>query len=215
MTKKFWSDEELAKLRELYPNKTTLEVAKSLNRSVCSINGMAFSLGLKKSEKHFKEGNSGRIRKGERIGIKTQFKKGSKPVNAGKKWDEFMAKEAQEKARKTTFKPGRLPHNTKQDGMITVRTDNRNVNFQWIRIGLSKWIPLHHHVWIQANGKIPKGHVLAFIDKNPMNATLDNIILITKADNCRRNSIARIPLEVRQTMTVLKKLKKEIEKHTK
>jgi len=209
-TKKFWSDEEIARLKKIYPEENTIDVARMLNRTVCSVNGMAHSLGLKKSNKFIADGKSGRIKNGQGIGIKTQFVPGHVPLNKGKKWDEIMPKDAQEKARQTTFKTGRLPHNTLKDGMITIRTDNRGVSFEWIRIGVAKWIPLFHHVWIQANGPIPKGHVLAFIDRNPMNAKLENLMIMTKADNCRRNSIARIPPEVRQTMTALKKLKKMI-----
>jgi hypothetical protein len=215
-TKKFWSDEEIARLKKIYPEENTIDVARMLNRTVCSVNGMAHSLGLKKSNKFIADGKSGRINNGQRIGIKTQFVPGHVPLNKGKKWDEIMTKDAQKRARLTTFQNGRQPHNIKSDGTITIRTDNRGVSFEWIRIGLAKWIPLFHHVWIQEHGSVPKGHILAFKDRNPMNTKLENLMIMTKAENCKRNSIARIPLEVRQTMTALKKLKKIIsEKETK
>lgn len=209
--REYWSDQDIEKLRSLYPDNTTFSVAKMLSRTLYSVNGMAFNLGLKKSEKHLNEGKSGRIKKGERRGTGTEFKKGNKPHNLGKKLDEIMSKDAKEKVLRTAFKKGRLPHNTKHDGIITIRTDKRGVSYQWIRLGVAKWLPLYHHVWIEANGPIPKGHVLIFKDRNTMNSSLDNIMLISKIEHCKRNSIARIPLEVRQTMTALKKLKKLIE----
>lgn len=45
-----WSDDEVAKLRELYPVRQNLEIAREIGRSVTSVANKAHQLGLKKSE---------------------------------------------------------------------------------------------------------------------------------------------------------------------
>lgn len=40
----------------------------------------------------------------------------------------------------------------------------------------------HHVVWEQANGKIPKGHVLFFRDGDKTNCDLSNLVLITRGE---------------------------------
>jgi hypothetical protein len=44
---------------------------------------------------------------------KSQFKKGHVPINKGQKWKAIMSAEAMEASRRTQFKPGSKPHNTK------------------------------------------------------------------------------------------------------
>lgn len=43
-----------------------------------------------------------------------------------------------------------------------------------------KWRLKHVVLWEQAHGKVPDGHVLIFADQNPMNCTLDNLILVSR-----------------------------------
>jgi len=51
---------------------------------------------------------------------------------------------------------------------------------QYIKIAPHKWVQLHNHIWEQANGPIPKGHVLIFGDGDFLNTDLDNLILVTR-----------------------------------
>lgn len=46
--------------------------------------------------------------------------------------------------------------------------------------GTKKWRLKHHVIWENEYGKIPDGHVLLFADQNPMNCTLDNLILVSR-----------------------------------
>ena len=46
-----WTPDEVARLREIYPDKTNLEIARTLGRSVTSIANKAHQLGLSKSQR--------------------------------------------------------------------------------------------------------------------------------------------------------------------
>src|SRR6186713_274770 len=111
MVKQFWTEEELEKLKALYSNHNALELSKILNRNPYQIYNKANTLGLKKSQEYLKNGDSGRLKKGESLGTQFQFKKGQIPPNKGKK----MPEELYKKCEPTMFKSGSVPHNTKQD----------------------------------------------------------------------------------------------------
>lgn len=93
----------------------------------------------------------------------------------------------------TQFKKGRLPHNTASDGEIRLRFDsmkNGNVRpYYFIRLAKAKWEFLHRHLWIQAHGPIPKGMLIVFKDGNSKNCVIENLEMITKTENARRNYV--------------------------
>jgi hypothetical protein len=110
----------------------------------------------------------------------TQFKKGSKPRHAYQKGHTHgMA---------TRFKKGGLPHNTKFDGAITIRTDKRGVQYKYIRIAKAVWKPLQVYNWEQINGPVPPKHILIFKDHDTMNCEPGNMELISRKAHMRRNS---------------------------
>lgn len=53
----------------------------------------------------------------------------------------------------------------------------------------NKWKLKHRVVWEESNGKIPAGMNLVFRDNNPLNTKLDNLMLVTKAENMEMNNI--------------------------
>ena len=119
--------------------------------------------------------------KGPRRGV---FKKGLVPFNKGRKMPAAMY----EQCAPTMFKKGHLPKNTKEaDGAITIRYDNRGVPVKHIRQALGKWEYLSRHVWRQSHGEIPKGHIVIHRDGDSMNCDIDNLEMITRAENARRN----------------------------
>jgi len=91
----------------------------------------------------------------------------------------------------TQFKKGQHPVNTLHDGVITIRLDHpkdRNGRpYQWVRIGLGKWVMFHRWFWEQANGPVPKGHVIIFRDSDTMNCSIENLKCITMRENLARN----------------------------
>ena len=209
-TKATWNEEEIDYLVKTFPYTNTKTIAEKLGKHLRAVYSMAYKHKLHKDNEYLETTLKIICREASKNNTATQWKKGHEPINKGKRWDEFMSKEGQQQSFKTTFKAGHLPHNTKSDGEITIRIDKRGVKNKFIRVSLSKWIPLSHYNWMQANGPIPKGHCIIFRDKNTLNAELNNLELITQAENCRRNSIMRYPPELRATMKALRKLKKTI-----
>jgi len=54
-TRNPWSKEELKKLKQLFKNRTTRQVAEELGRSIKSVQGKATKLGLKKNKSYLKK----------------------------------------------------------------------------------------------------------------------------------------------------------------
>ena len=119
-----------------------------------------------------KNGIERRLKKGDNVGAATQFKKGHVTWNKGMKGARFGGEATQ-------FKKGNRPHNYKPVGTELVNTDGYVV----VKIAEPrKWRQKHILIWEAANGPVPKGHCLMFADSNPLNVTLDNLILITRAE---------------------------------
>lgn len=117
-----------------------------------------------------------------RSGMDTRFKKGNVPPNKGKK----MSAEQYAKASRTMFKKGNISHNYRPVGSERVNVDG------YIEIKVadpSKWELKHRVVWEESNGKIPAGMNLVFRDNNPLNTKLDNLMLVTRAENLEMNNI--------------------------
>ena len=143
---------------------------------------------------------------------KTHFKKGFTPVNKGKK----MSNELKDKVKHTFFKKGNMPHNSysQESGVITIRTDKRGNDYQFIKLAHGVWEPLHRHVWQQANGAIPKDYIIIFKDFNTMNCQLQNLDCITKSDNMKRNTIHNLPEEIKANIDLTRLLNRKIKKLT-
>lgn len=128
--------------------------------------GWEISIGQIKSyigNHHLNTGKTGRFQKGQ-----VAHNKGAK-----------MSKEVYEKAKNTMFTKGHVPHNHKPVGSERV-----NVN-GYIEIKVEeprKWQLKHNVVWENHNGKIPKGSVVIFLDRNKMNVTIDNLKLIKRSE---------------------------------
>lgn len=141
----------------------------------------------------------------------SRFEKGHVPTNKGTR----MSEELKEKIKHTFFKKGNLPHNAKNDGDISVRTDKRGIPYMFFRTSLSKWIPLHHKIWIDAHGEIPKGHNIIFKNKDTLDVRLENLQCISNAENMLRNTIHRFPDELKTDIRKLGKLRRIINKKEK
>jgi hypothetical protein len=209
--RRFWSTEEIEILQSTYPSSLTEDVAKALNRSVSSVYGMAYLLNIKKSEEFLISDASGRKNVLAESGKAHRFPKGHVPMNKGKKQSDYMTKEQIAKTAKTRFKKGNRPHNYKpvgsrritRDGYIEVKVKDPN-----------KWKLLHRIVWEQHNGKIPSGMNVQFIDGNRKNCSIENLYLISRADQLRNeNSFhARYPESIKKLLTLKRVLTRSINK---
>lgn len=108
-----------------------------------------------------------------------RFNNGHVPHNKGKPM-KVVGRMAE-----TQFKQGHVPHNTKpigfervaKDGYIEVKVrekpENGRKNFEF----------KHRLIWEQAHGEIPKGHLVIFLDGDKRNFDLNNLALISQAEN--------------------------------
>jgi hypothetical protein len=155
------SPEEVLFIRNNGGTMTRKQMADALNRTEQSIKGIMHRHGIK-------TGRDGLFVPGQK-----SWNKGTKGLTS---------------ANKTSFKKGNLPKNTLFDKAITLRKDNRGVLIKWIRISKSKWEALHRYLWEEAHGPVPEGYIVSFKDGDPMNCVLENLELITMAENAGRNS---------------------------
>ena len=137
------------------------------------------------------------------------FKKGSIPVNKGKKG--IM------KANKTSFSLGNRPLNTRKVGSISTRRDKNGSLYMHIKIAEPrKWQMLHVYIYESKHGKIPKGYCVIFKDKNTLNTRLDNLMLVSRDELVRLNQkYAYIDKSLKETALQVVKLTKEIRKKAK
>lgn len=117
-----------------------------------------------------------------RSGIDTTFKKGIVPYTKGKTWDEYMSKEGQVNSRKTTFKKGHKKdekpigyERVDKNGYLLIKVSNSG---KWNE----RWKRKHIILWEEANGKIPEGYKLMFLDQNRQNTSLENLKLIKDSE---------------------------------
>lgn len=198
--KRKWTEDEMRILRELYPHTRTEELCNILNRSARSVYSQANTHGIKKTQEfidYLLSLEADRLRK---YGAATRYKKGQDAWNKNVKG--YMS------ANVTSFKKGNLPHNTKNEG--DTRLDKEG--YVLVKVAHRKWIRKHRLIWEEANGPIPKGFYLRIKDRNKENYSLDNMELVTMAENMRRNTMHRYPEELKKTMRALQKLKRTIRK---
>ena len=80
-------------------------------------------------------------------------------------------------ARRTSFKKGNLPHNTR--AMYSERLSKEG--YIEIKVGINKWISKHRYIWEQYyKREVPKGKVVIFLDGNNRNFEIENLKLISR-----------------------------------
>lgn len=194
---KHYTAEEDALIRELYPRTRAREIAVLIGRSEKSVVGHANSLGIKKDKDFMMECSKA-----------GHFSKGHTPMNKGKKWDEYMTKEQQERARATTFKKGIVPHNH-----VEVGTEAKTTDGYWkVKVAEpNKWEFMHIQLWERHHGKVPKGMLIYFKDGNRDNVTIENLAMTDRAGHGSR-VIDNRPLELKQLYQMKGALKRQLNK---
>jgi hypothetical protein len=126
----------------------------------------------------------------ERNKNRGRYVKGDEPMNKGKRQTEYMTAEQIARCKQGEFKKGQKPHNTKgPPGTVTVRKDSSGKLFyKYIKVADGVWDLYQRHVWREANGEIPDGYIIRFIDGDQMNCELSNLMLVSTAENRVMNS---------------------------
>lgn len=125
-------------------------------------------------------------------GLTGRFPKNHIPINKGKKWNEYMSPEAQERARTTTFQPGHIPHNGGTPvGTIRIRHSHKNRGdkpYYWQKVAQPNvWRMKHIIEWEVHNGPVPKGYMVTFANSDTLDWNIDNLILETRAQHAVKN----------------------------
>lgn len=209
--RKRWTREDEQLLRELYPDTKSQVIADRLRCTVSRIYQKAANLGLSKSAAYLASPDACRLRRGDHAGIAYRYPKGHVPANKGLRRPGY----APGRMRETQFAKGQLPHNADPDfyvlGALRVDTEGyiqMRVSFEQ---GGKGWRYLHRILWEDAHGPIPRGYILTFKDRERLNVELDNLELISMADNARRNRMhGRLPADLVRTIHALGTLKRAI-----
>lgn len=204
-TRRFWSDQDSERLRELYPDTPMPELIKVFRRRDYAIYGKAHALGLKRSESYLASEHACRLRREGNPGVGSRFKKGNES------WNKGISFTAGGRSNETRFAPGAMPHNNVPVG--TERVTDDGIRQRKVRDdgpAHRRWKSLHSLLWQEVNGEIPAGHLVVFRDRNTQHIEIDNLELVTRAENMRRNTIHRYPPELKTTIRQLSKLKRAI-----
>lgn len=112
-------------------------------------------------------------------GLTGRFEKGNVPMNKGRKG--YTAPGCE----KGWFQKGNQPWDTVPVGTIVTKSDG----YLWKKIddkpdgGRFNWKQLHLLIWEEAHGPVPEGCLVIFKDGNTMNTDLENLALVTRAEN--------------------------------
>jgi hypothetical protein len=132
------------------------------------------------------------------------FQPGTKPWNTGTK--------GLVPPNSGQFKPGSVPVNLKDEGFERVNV------YGYIEVKISESNPYTGAptrfklkqivVWEAAHGPVPKGHKLRFIDGNKLNCALENLELVSNAENLHMNRVgyAEVSPEMKPVAKTLIKL---------
>lgn len=198
-----YSNEEITYLTQHYADTYTSVLADYLGRSKQSVYDKAKKLGLKKSDSFMRmelqrQGSLLKI-----SGACTRFAGGYINNTKGRK----MTPKQRQKIEHTFFKKGSIPHNIKGLGHERIC---KNQGYVMINIGKRNYALKHRLIWEQHFGPVPEGMIIAFKDHNKLNVTLENLELVSKKEFMARYSISNYPPELRETIKLVKKVKRKI-----
>lgn len=166
---------------ENYKDKDNIELANLINEKFdLNVTGDAISM--------FKANYKRRFGVDLRTGINRGcFSKGSIPMNKGKKWDEYLTREQQERAKTTWFKKGNISANNVPIGTERIGKD------EYIEIkvqdgkGNKNWVSKQRFVYESMYGNIPPKHKVIFLDGNNRNFDPNNLKAVSNAEELIMN----------------------------
>jgi Mor family transcriptional regulator len=196
---KRWTQSDIETLTELYPNTSTQELCKLLDRKISGVYGQVCKMQLKKSPEYLKE-HVHTIKPS----VQHQFVKGHKVWNKGVKLGEGFGGKA------TQFSKGHKPHNWKPEGSIRTNVDG----YKEIKVG-KKYVLLHRHIYVAQVGEIQNDEVIRFKDGNKSNLDLNNLEKISREEHAIRNSVHNLPEQLKEVVKLKRTITKLITEHGK
>lgn len=158
-----------------------------------------------------------RKRKGWRTGRTGCFEKGVVPHNKGKKCEPGTGGR-HPNARKTQFKKGNLPHNTKhlghehvsKDGYVEISIDERNPHTGFER----RYVLKHRWLWEKAHGPVPAGMALKCksdrLNTDPSNWELISRALLPRLGGRFGRGYDQAPKALKPTIMAVAKLEQQL-----
>lgn len=142
-----------------------------------------------------------------------QFQKGQTSWNKGRK----MSSDQYKRCEATMFKKGNIPANARaigservdKNGYILIKTQDGHKNKNWTR--------KHRYLYEQEYGKVPKGHKVIFADGNIRNFDLNNLIVVSDAEELIMNQhkLFKEDTELTKSGVVIAKLLDKVNKRKK
>jgi hypothetical protein len=168
--KKLWTLAAIAYIRE-HARQDTATLAAGLAR--------VFGLAVTPDQVAYAMRNH-KIRTGRTA---TQFRPGNRPWNAGTQGLKGPSA--------TSFRPGNVPANRQplgyiragHDGVLEIKVAQPNPYTG----SPTRFVAMHRHLWEQANGPVPAGHVITFRDGDHAHTDLDNLDCVPRATLARLN----------------------------
>jgi hypothetical protein len=201
-----WTAAELRQIRKRYPHERSDTIARDLGRPVSQVYQAATRLGLHKSKAYLKSGLPDLNKKGN-AGC---FRKGFLPWNKGMKG--WSAKGTE----RSRFKMGHRPQTWRPIGTVSVDADG----YSWTKIKEAPrrdwaWKMTHVLLWEKHRGKVPRGRIVVFKDKNRAHIALENLETVTRQENMARNTIHNYPKPIKDLMHMRGVLNRAINKRRK
>jgi hypothetical protein len=210
MTRRRWTAEEEATLRDLYADTPTADIAQRLSRTERQVYCKAGVLGLRKSAAYLAGPHACRLRRGDDAGKQHRFRPGMTPWNAGKKgWT------AGGRSAETRFKPGarlgRAAQLWQPIGSERMTKDGyRERKVTDTGVTRVDYVGLHRLLWEEHHGPVPAGHIVVFSNGDKTDIRIDNLECISRIENMRRNSVHRLPKELVEVVQLKGALQRQI-----
>ena len=188
-----YNKEELDYIREIAPGRHYHEIVEMFNKK------FERQIDAKKLKETL--GNHGIS-----TGLTGRFEKGHVPVNKGKKFPGT--------GNRTTFSKGNVPANKMNVGEDIITTDG------YVKTKIAEpnlWEYKHKLIWAEAHGPIPEKHSVIFADGDKLNLSIDNLLLVSRAELLMLNrkklisensELTKTGLNVVKVMNKIHKIKK-------
>lgn len=207
MPRRYWKKNEEELLSQLWAGDGLFarEIAIIFQRPVSQVYNKAFAMGLRRPGKL--RSKAGKIGSQTEASRAHQFTSGHAPANKGK----MMSPELYAKCAPTMFKKGNTPKNHREVGSERVGKDG----YLWVKVAEpNKWKQKHRVLWEETYGPVGKGYNVQFKDGNRQNITLENLYLISRAQQLKeQNSLtARYPKELQDIIRLRGAVKRQIKR---
>jgi hypothetical protein len=215
MNGRAWSEPELRRLRHFYPHIKTEYLAHQLQRALYVVYSKARALKLCKTPEYLASPDACRLRReASPRSIACRFLPGSVPVNKGLRRPGYSPGRMAETQFKKGSRHGHAAQFYKPLGSLRLSKEGY-LQRKILETGYPPrdWKGVHIILWEEHYGPIPSNHAIGFIDGNKENIIIENLVLLSRADLMRRNTIHNYPLEIRQVIRLTAKLRRTIARH--